>query len=217
MLNLIKKELCLCLHPTCYIFLALSALVFVPNYPYEVVFFFSTLSTFFVCITSRENDDLAFSCALPIKKADVPVSRILVIMGLQVVMMSLVLVFGFLKCAFMKDMLLNEAGISANLTLVGNGALMLGVFNIAFFPLYYRNPKNVGAPFVLGAICLFMLLMVFIVLRHVTNLYGVILNGDNAEYTLEKLLALLIGLAIYAILTSISVILSRRNFQKIDL
>ena len=43
MLNLIKKEIALCLHPTAFIFLAFAALVFVPNYPYEVIFFFSCI------------------------------------------------------------------------------------------------------------------------------------------------------------------------------
>ena len=68
MLNLIKKEIALCLHPTAFIFLAFAALVFVPNYPYEVIFFFSCLSVFFCCMMTRENGDIAFSCALPVKK-----------------------------------------------------------------------------------------------------------------------------------------------------
>ena len=40
MLNLIKKEIALCMHPTAFIFLFFAVLVFVPNYPYEVIFLF---------------------------------------------------------------------------------------------------------------------------------------------------------------------------------
>ena len=69
MLNLIKKEIALCLHPTAFIFRAFAALVFVPNYPYEVIFFFSCLSVFFCCMMTRENGDIAFSCALPVKRS----------------------------------------------------------------------------------------------------------------------------------------------------
>ena len=43
MLNLIKKEIALCMHPTAFIFLFFAVLVFMPNYPYEVIFFFSCL------------------------------------------------------------------------------------------------------------------------------------------------------------------------------
>lgn len=68
MLNLIKKEIALCMHPTAFIFLFFAVLVFVPNYPYEVIFFFSCLSIFFSCMMTRENGDIAFSCALPVKK-----------------------------------------------------------------------------------------------------------------------------------------------------
>ena len=53
---LLKKEFLLCLHPTCFIFLAFAAFVFLPNYPYEVMFFFSGLSVFFVCLTARQRE-----------------------------------------------------------------------------------------------------------------------------------------------------------------
>ncbi len=78
MLNLIKKEIALCLHPTAFIFLSFAALVFVPNYPYEVIFFFSCLSVFFCCMMTRENGDISFSCALPVKKEHIPLAKILV-------------------------------------------------------------------------------------------------------------------------------------------
>ena len=55
MLNLIKKEIALCMHPTAFIFLFFAVLVFMPNYPYEVIFFFSCLSIFFSCMMTREN------------------------------------------------------------------------------------------------------------------------------------------------------------------
>ena len=72
MLNLIKKEIALCMHPTAFIFLFFAVLVFVPTYPYEVIFFFSCLSIFFCCMMTRENGDIAFSCALPVKKEHIP-------------------------------------------------------------------------------------------------------------------------------------------------
>ena len=75
MLNLIRKELALCMHPTAFIFLSFAVLVFVPNYPYEVIFFFSCLSVFFCCMMGRENGDIAFSCALPVKKEHIPIAK----------------------------------------------------------------------------------------------------------------------------------------------
>ncbi|MGN0804105.1 MAG: ABC-2 transporter permease [Candidatus Coproplasma sp.] len=145
MKNLIKKELSLCLHPTSFIFLSFCILAVVPNYPYEVIFFFSGLSVFFTCLTSRENGDLAFTCALPVKKRDVPLARIIVIICLQVILLVLTLAVCEIKQAILPDeLLINGAGISANLTLIAHGAVLLGVFNAIFFPPALPQPRKGG-------------------------------------------------------------------------
>ncbi len=217
MLNLIKKEFALCVHPTNYVFLSFVALLLVPNYPYEVVFFFSSLSMFFYCLTSRENSDLQFTCSLPVKKSDVVVARILVCSIFQTALMLLSVLVGVIKCAaFPQEMIINQAGISANLALVGNGALILGIFNIIFFSTYFKNPDKIGIPFVISAVVVFAVIIVLIVLRWVTPLFSTTLNGLNSENTLAKLSALAIGIVTYALLTFIACKLSVKNFLKVD-
>ena len=217
MLNLIKKEIALCLHPTAFIFLAFAALVFVPNYPYEVIFFFSCLSVFFCCMMTRENGDIAFSCALPVKKEHIPIAKMLVVFGLQGIVLLLVGIIGAVKGAVLPaEQYVNQAGISANLALVGNGAVLLGVFNMIFFPRYFKSPDRIGVPFVIGAVAVFLLIGVFIVLRWATPLYSVTLNGLNSQNIGAKVIALTIGIVIYIVLSSISCKLSMSYFQKID-
>ena len=217
MLNLIKKELSLCLHPTAFIFLFFAVLVFVPNYPYEVIFFFSCLSIFFCCMMTRENGDIAFSCTLPIKKEHIPFAKMIVVFGLQCIILLLVGIIGAIKGAVLPaEQFVNQAGISANLALVGNGAILLGIFNLIFFPCYFKKPDKIGVPFVIAAIALFVLIGVFIVLRWVTPLYSITLNGLNSENTGAKIVALAIGIAVYVVLSAISCKLSMKNFQKID-
>ena len=217
MLNLIKKEIALCLHPTVFIFLSFAALVFVPNYPYEVIFFFSCLSVFFCCMMTRENGDIAFSCALPVKKEHIPLAKILVTIGLQCIILLLVGIIGAVKGAVLPaEQYVNQAGISANIVLVGNGAILLGIFNLIFFPRYFKKPDKIGVPFVIGTVVIFLLISVFIALRWVTPLYSTTLNGLNSENTGAKLVALVIGIAVYAILSTVSCNLSMENFQRID-
>ena len=55
MAELMKKELKLVLHPMNIVFLALSALLLVPNYPYYVTFFYTTLGIFMMTQTAIEN------------------------------------------------------------------------------------------------------------------------------------------------------------------
>ena len=149
--RLIQKEFLLCLHPTAFIFLSFCALALVPNYPYEVIFFFSGLSVFFTCLTSRENGDLSFTCALPVKKQDIPTARILVVALFQLALIILTHCVCFIKQAiFPAELLVNAAGISANVTLLAHGYALLGLFNIIFFPLHYKNPQKAGVPFVVA-------------------------------------------------------------------
>ena len=203
MLNLIKKEIALCMHPTAFIFLFFAVLVFVPNYPYEVIFFFSCLSIFFCCMMTRENGDIAFSCALPVKKEHIPFAKMLVVFGLQCIILFLVGVIAAIKGAVLPaEQYVNQAGISANLVLVGNGAILLG---------------KIGVPFVIGAIVVFFVIGIFIVLRWVTPLYSTTLNGLNSENTGAKSVALAIGIVIYAVLSAVSCKLSMKNFQRVDL
>lgn len=53
--KLLRKELVLSMHPTVPLMLLLCVMVLIPNYPYTVVFFYSTLSLFFTCLLGRES------------------------------------------------------------------------------------------------------------------------------------------------------------------
>ncbi len=203
--------------PDGFFFLFFAVLVFVPNYPYEVIFFFSCLSVFFCCMMGRENGDIAFSCALPVKKEHIPLAKMLVVFGLQGIILLLVGIIGAVKGAVLPaEQYVNQAGISANLALVGNGAVLLGVFNLIFFPRYFKSPDRIGVPFVIGAVVVFFLIGVFIVSRWATPLYSITLNGLNSQNIGAKAAALTIGIVIYIVLSAISCKLSMRHFQRID-
>lgn len=218
MRQLIKKEIALCVHPTGYIFLSFALLTFVPNYPYEMIFFFSCLSVFFCCLTARENGDVAFTCALPVKKRLVPIARILTMSGFQCVLLVLTGAVGAIKgAAVPAEMYLNYAGLSANIALLGNAAIVLGTFNLVFFAGYYKNPEKVGIPFVAGGALVVLLIGIFIVLRWTVPFFMQTLNGLNSENAPFKALWLLIGLMVYAVLTAAACKISANRFEKTDI
>ena len=167
---------------------------------------------------TRENGDIAFSCALPVKKGHIPLAKILVTIGLQCIILLLVGIIGAVKGAVLPaEQYVNQAGISANITLVGNGAVLLGVFNLIFFPRYFKKPDKIGVPFVIGAVVVFLLIGVFIVLRWATPLYAVTLNGLNSTNTAAKITALVMAIAIYAVLTGAGCRLSVKSFRSTDI
>ena len=213
---LIKKEFFLCLHPTEYIYLLFAALILVPNYPYELIFFFSGLSVFCASLAARENGDLAFTCSLPVKKRDVPLARIAVTVIFQCALLALTAVCIAVKqTTFPEELRINLVGNSANLAFCGFGALVLGTFNLTFFPLYYRNPNKVGVPFLISSAVQFVLIGLLILLRHLP-FAAPIASPDPADIG-TKLAVLLAGLTLSCIMNALAARLSMKAFEKVDL
>ncbi len=97
MTKLLKKEVLLALHPTAGVMLALSAMVLIPSYPYTVIFFYTTLALFFMCMTGRENNDIGYTVLLPVEKGDIVRGRICFAVVLQLVQLLLVGGFSLLR------------------------------------------------------------------------------------------------------------------------
>lgn len=218
MFKLLKKEFALCLHPTSIPFLLFSLFVFIPNYPYEVMFFFSGLSVFFVCLTGRENGDLAFSCGLPVRKQEIALARMLLCGLFQIALLILAGVFTAVKeLCFPPEAQINLAGSTANLAFLGNGALLLGVFNLIFFPWYFKNPVKVGVPFIVAAAVQFVIIAVLIVLRFTAPLFSETLAAVDPLFMGAKAAAFTIGFLGYIGGTAFSAYLSARIFVRTDL
>lgn len=217
-IKLLKKEFALCLHPTCFIFLAFALFVFIPNYPYEVAYFFSGLSVFFVCLTARENGDFTYTCSMPVGKRDVALARILFCVCFQVVLLALSGIAVCLKQALLPpEMQVNMAGSCANTALLGHGALLLGLFNLIFFPLYFQSPEKIGVPFLLASVAQFCVIALLCTLRFVAPVYSTLLIEPDPASMGVKAIVLCTGLALYAAMTAAACFLSANKFEKVNL
>lgn len=215
---LLKKEFLLCLHPTCLVFLCFAAFVFIPNYPYEVMFFFSGLSVFFVCLTARENGDTPFTAVLPADRKQAAAARMLFCGVFQLALLLLAGVTTAIKqTTFPPEAQVNLAGSTANLAFLGNGALLLGVFNLVFFPLYYAAPHKVGVPFLLAGAAQFLLIALLIVLRFTVPFWRDMLAAPAPAYLGAKLAVFFAGIVLYAALSALSLFLAGKKFARIDL
>ncbi len=212
---LLKKEFLLALHPTFYIYLMFIFFVFIPNYPYEVIFFFISLSIFFICQQGRENKDLTFTCPLPVKKREVALARIVMCVILQVLQVVLLCLLIFIKSFI--DAPVNQAGLEANIALVGVGLIILSIFNIIFFPMYFKNPNKIGKPFLLASIANFLFIFVIVALCFASPIFATYIDTPDPIYIGYKLIVLGIGIVLYIALTILSAYLSMKNFEKVDL
>ena len=132
MKHMLNKELRLALHPTVPLFWLLGAMLLIPNYPYYVIFFYTLLGIFFVCLSGRENNDIAYTLTLPVRKRDVVAAR----MGLAVLIEGVQVAVAAPFAVLRQHLPLpgNQVGMDANIAFFGLGLLLLGAMNAFFSP-----------------------------------------------------------------------------------
>lgn len=153
--KLVKKEFALAMHPITPLMLLLSAMVFIPNYPYTVSFFYTALALFFTCLSGRENNDVLYTLELPVAKRDVVRGRFAFAALLQLGQIGFTAVCCLLKARLMPA-LQNEVGLEANAALLGAGLLLYALFDAVFFAGYYRDVTKVGGSFLKASVAVFL-------------------------------------------------------------
>ena len=215
MRHLLAKEVRLCMHPAAIVFLFLSSMVMIPNYPYLVAFFYTTLGIFFICLSGRENNDIFFSVCLPVKKTDIVTARFITAVALELVQVILAAVFVIIRNALGTGA--NLAGMDANISLFGWALIMLGVFNLVFFTAYYKNVAKVGSAFVKGCIVTFVIILFVEATVHFLPFMKDVLDTPDPEHQAAKLILLGAGIVLYVVLTATAHARAKRSFEKFDL
>ena len=216
MIRLLKKEFSLCLHPAALIMLGLSALVLVPNYPPSISFFYLTLGIFFICTSGRENHDIAFTITLPVSRRQAVLGRILFACCLEMAQVALAGAFVAVK-ANLIGVTENLAGLDANLALVGEGFLLFGLFNRLFFPLWYRDVRKVGKPFLIASAAVFLYVVLAVVSTYAVPFVRDRLDTADPAFLGEKAAFLGGSALVYLALTAWAARVSVRRFSALDL
>ena len=214
-MNLLKKEFRLCMHPTAPMMLCLSALILVPAYPYAITCFYMTLAIFFTCLTGRENHDAAYTACLPVSRRDMVRGR----MGLACILegVQLLACLGFVFLRPLTGSTENSAGMDANIAVIAEGLIVFGLFNVLFFPRWYKDITKVGPPFIVAGAAVFLYITLSIVSTYAVPFVRDVLDTPDPEHLTEKLIFLACAGALYAALTLISFRLSVRRFEQVDL
>lgn len=211
--NLLYKELCLAAHPSLYVFMATGALVLIPAYPYGVVFFFGALGIFQSCMFDRETRDIYYTALLPVRKRDVVRGKLLLAVFAQLVQLALSLPFAFLRTLYLHQG--NPAGIEANTAWYGFGLLIYGVFNLVFFPRFFRTAYRAGTAFLAALVPVALGVTAMEAAVHFPGMAW--LDSIAPEDLIRQVPILLAGAAAYAAGTAGAFVLSARRFEKVDL
>lgn len=209
------KEWKLVMMPVPLLFLALSALVLIPNYPYYITFFYTTLGIFLLLQSARENRDVFYMALLPVTKREMVKARFSTVATIELMQAACCLPFMLLRAQY--GDIKNAVGIEANVAFLGLGLLMLGLFNRVFFPMHYENGYDLGKPFLLATSVTAAYMLAVEVLQHILPYFRDVCDSYRAEDQLRQLPVLLAGAGAYALLTYRSFLLSARRFERADL
>ena len=215
MKKLLVKELRLALHPTNMVFLALSAMLIIPAYPYYVVFFYTTLGLFFVCLTGRENKDIDYTLTLPVRRCDLVRARVLLAVVIELTQVVVCIPFAVLSQRL--NRMGNLVGMDANVAFFGFSLVMLGLFNLVFFTVYYRRPERVGMPFVLDSLAEAVYVVAAEVCAHQVPFMRRALDTMDPAYMPWKLAVLGAGAVLFGLMTFLACRLAEKRFEQVDL
>ena len=214
-MKLLKKEFRLCLHPTAPLFLMLATMILIPNYPYAVSFFYITLGVFFICLTARENHDAGFTAFLPVSRKQIVWGRVLLVLCLEMADLIAAALMVWVKSLI--GFMPNEAGMDANIALLGEGFIVFGLFNLIFFPRWYQDINKVGVPFLLASAAVFVYIIAAIVSTYAVPFVRDCLDTQDPSFLTEKLLFVGVALLLFACSAWLTVRLSVKRFERVDL
>lgn len=212
---LMKKEWKLTVTPVPLLFLLLSGLVLVPSYPYYVTFFYNALGIFLMLQAARENRDVYYMALLPVTKRDLVKARFSTIITLQLLQIAVCIPFMLIRRSYAE--INNPVGIEANLAFLGFGFVLMGLFNLVFLPMYYKNGYDLGKPFVVSSIVLFFAIVLLEALDHIVPYMKTVCESYVPADLVRQLPVLLGGMAVYALETRLAYRTSCKRFEAVDL
>lgn len=215
MKQLLRKEFTLSFFPLPYCFLLLAGLLLIPNYPYLVTFFYTTLGIMFLFQYNRENHDIAYLMTLPVRKQEMVLSRLLQVVVIE--LLQIIVCIPFMAIRGLYAHLNNQVGFEANIALLGLGAVMLGLFNLVFLPGFYKNGYSLGVPFLKSSIVSAVYICLMEVLLRIVPYFARYCDSMAPGDQLRQIPVLAIGLAIYTLLTWLSWRVSVKRFVQLDL
>ena len=217
MSNIMLKELKLSASPLAFIFIAFGLMFLLPGYPILCSAFFVTLGLFQSFQTAREANDIVFSALLPIAKKDVVKGKFIFVCFIEACAFVLMVICAIVRMTALKEspVYLQNALMNANLFALGAALVIYGLFNLIFLGGFFKTAYKLGKPFVTYIIVGFIMIGVFEALHHIPGLGQ--LNAFGTDSLGLRVVTLIAGALIFAVMTLISYKASCNSFEKIDL
>lgn len=215
MKNLLYKEFRLVIHPMYFLVALTAALLLIPQWPYFIAMmyiFFITMPNLFS--GGKAQNDIGFTVMLPVRKGDVVRARVLSVVVLELIQIAFSAVFAMLNLTLYRA---ENFLLDPNIAFFGLTFIMYGLFNVIFFPMFYKSAQKIGMPtltaviaIILYAVAVEIAVLLLPEIKHV-------LDGISGDALVRQLPVLAAGIAGFALLTWLACRVSVKRFEKVDL
>ncbi|MFR7478101.1 MAG: ABC-2 transporter permease [Acutalibacteraceae bacterium] len=213
MMTLLYKEMRLVAHPTSIVFAFLGCLVLIPAYPYSVVFMFGCLAPYITFVNARETNDAWYTAILPATKRESVLGKCLLIVSMQLFQLLFSIPFALLRHALHIEN--NPVGLDATLAWYGFGLIVYAVFDLVFFPAFYKNGYKAGRAFIFASIPMVLLMFTVEVVAHIPELSW--LDSYQPQHMLMQMPVLAVGILCYTVFLFLAYRMSVKRFNRVDL
>lgn len=215
MKSLLYKEFKLNIHPLFYLVSLMGVLILIPNWLYFIAMsyvFFITITNIFT--SSKAQNDFSYCAMLPIRKKDIVKARIISIIIIE--LLHIVVAVGI---AILNNKLYPHGNyfLEPNFAFFGFVFIMYAIFNMIFFPMFYKTGEKIGIPAVIAIFTAVIFAATVETTVLIVPQINIALDSNDEGTLIWKLIILALGICIYAISAVLSYKLSSKRFEKLDL
>ena len=109
------------------------------------------------------------------------------------------------------------SGMTYGMMAEGLGLVQMGLFNLVFFPMHYRNAYDLGKPFLVASVAELLYMVAAEACDHVIPYMKTVCESYAFDDQLRQLPVLLGGALLFALLTGLAQRCSVRRFERVDL
>ncbi len=193
----------------------MGALFLIPQWPYLIVFmYFFFISIPNIFSTFNAQNDFGFAVMMPVSKKEIVKGKILTFLIIELLHLLAGAVFAILH---VKLYGFDNFMLDPDIALFGTAFIMYAIFNIIFFPVYFKSAYRFGVPTIAATAAAVLFAVIVETFGLISPVFRNCLEGQSPEMRKLQLAILVFGVTIFFIFGFITYKISAKRFENIDL
>jgi ABC-2 type transport system permease protein len=212
MRNLLCKEFGLTIHPLFFLMLLFGLLLMLPKWPFLIALMYLLwIAVPNIFALSKAQNDVLFTVTLPVRKRDVVKARVMSIVLLEILQILVAALFAVLHIKMYPP---GNYLLDLNFAFFGVALIMYGIFNIVFFPMFYKTAYKYGMPSVFASIAVAIFATAIEFAIQAVPALKVL---DGMDHIAIQLMTLVGGIIVFVLMNIMAYAISAKRFERVDL